>query len=206
MMNKPNVQCFLILSILVSSVCFSAVEFIMVSPTAVAGETTLNVGDDVVIQIQAQFDADPAPGNGVVFWELDFLLDEILEGGILTISSFDIFLPEGPAVITSGFLAPNSPVQGAGEYFGIFALPHPSDVCIGGYDLLAEVTLSGIGEGTLDYELGNFSIGGNDNGSGASLTGYFNANGSDTVFTVVPEPASLLVLAGMGMLARIRRS
>lgn len=211
MMIKPNVQCFLILVCLLVGVSFSAVEFIMLSPSAVDGETTLDVGQEAVIQILAKFDVDPPAGNGVTFWELDMILEDPAEDGVVGIKMneddpvIDIFLPD-QSVITSGLLSPNDPVTGAGEDLGIFSIPHFSNVAIGGYSLLAEVTIVALAEGTVDYELGNFSVGGNDNGSGAELSGYFNEDGSDTVFTVVPEPASLLLLAGMGMLARVRRS
>lgn len=205
MMKRSVLLCGIFFLFIFSGISLGNVVFLMKFDSAVGGQKTLEVGQEAVMQIFAKFDTPRQAGNGIVSWEMDLLLDVAEAGpvGIKTQSgqaAVNIHAPNQD-VLSSGLLFPNSPVVGAGEGLGVFSVMPSSNVGVGqDFQLIAEVTLVALEIGTVTYELGNFSVGAKNGSGNENVDGIFDDEMSDATVVVVPEPSSLMLLAGLSTL------
>jgi hypothetical protein len=163
----------------------------------------IGIGQESTIQIYG-WAQGAASGNGIVSWQLDLMLDA-LEDGIVTITNEVIEEPYPGFFFSKGSLFLNDPYDGAARAEGAFGIQATSDLGIGdgqlaNYDLLASITVTGVSEGTVTYELGSYSTPLEDNffatlADDTKLTGLFEDTVSQVSITVVPEPGTLLMLS-----------
>jgi hypothetical protein len=172
----------------------------------------ISVGQQSVIKIYAWAE-DAVSGNGIVSWGLDVMLDAS-EDGIVAITEDQVLEPYSGFYMSKGALSLNSPYSGAATTEGAFGMADSSDlgVCDGqveNYTLMADITVQAVAAGTISYELGSYSTPIEDNfyatlADDTKLTGTFEDTISQTEITVVPEPASILMLSLFSGLAAIK--
>lgn len=186
---------------------FANVYFKMESP-----KTELLQDEVVTVTLSAWVD-DPAvtSTNGLNYWSLSAMVDtdsvvEVVDGSITLLAP----------VPTSSFLIGWNSINGATtggtgsiDYLNVMpaSMELDSDTGNGGYTAIAQFDIKAIGSvsDTVNYMLGD-TVG--FNGilkDWTTLDGCFDANGSDTMFTIVPEPSSFLVLSGLGVVGYFRR-
>lgn len=180
-----------------------------------ATDNTLIVGQEATIGIWAY--AEEAAGlNGLNVWQFDMVVDTSnviavkTDGG----TAIDLIAPSPMDETMPGWSSVNSLLSGNVLELGAVTLdsPQDSDTGVGDFSLLAEITIVAIGQGQATYDL-------IDNGTAGFYGilrdgGYYDINianlefrpGSN-VFTVIPEPASLVIMAIMtGFALRSRRA
>lgn len=171
------------------------------------------IGEESIIKIYGWAEG-AVSGNGIVLWQLDLML-ESLEDGIVTIIDEAIEEPFAGFFLSKGSLFLNDPYIGAARSEGAFGFETSSDLGIGdgqpqNYDLLASITVKGVSEGTVTYELGSYSTPIESNfyatlADNTILTGVFEDTVPQATITVIiPEPGSLLILSLM-TIAGLRR-
>ena len=204
------------LTILFGSACASVEAGLIFRMTS--SQTTVSIGGSTIIQIFAYADDAVATGNnGLNGWQVD-MKSLISSTGTLTVTSIDWKAPGPPFDSTLGTM--DDPGSGDIKFLGVIVdgwlSGVDSTVGVGGFSLLAEVTVQGVSAGTVDYALGDFGSGfygflrdGEDFDFSDALaygTTSFDASGSNTQYTVTPEPGSLLILTGLtGLMLRRRR-
>ncbi|MFH1616830.1 MAG: hypothetical protein ABIG61_17320 [Planctomycetota bacterium] len=180
-----------------------------------ADKTIIHMGEEVTVRILA-YASETVPGNGLNVWQLD--MDVAPEyNGVIAVQTdasgtamIDLIAPVPYDAQASGWdhSSVNSLVSGNLRQLGVSTLtaPQVSDTAVGGYSVLAEVTIVGVVSGTAVCNLTNHLLGLGFYGILADGTYYdvtsgnlhFDAANSDNVFTVMPEPGSFLLLTSLG--------
>lgn len=200
-----TVGCLFLLIISTSS--FGALSFKMT-----ADKTTLAVGQTAVVSLLAY--AEEAVGtNGLNSWQLSAFVSgtgqlKVVEG------SLSVVKPFSAEVLTTSI---NTPL-GSIRDLSLTAIQARVDstLGVGDYQKIAEFTVEALVPGQVVYTLGDGGAGfggilrdynpADMNTWGNLLEGFFNEAQSQRVFTIVPEPASLLLFGALGMAAvRTRR-
>jgi hypothetical protein len=193
--------------------CISASSFAALSFKMTAEKTTLAVGETTVISLFAY--AEEADGqNGLNSWQLSAFVSgtgqlKVAEGSLYVVRPF------AADVLTAGINTP----PGAIRDLSMTALQARvnSSLGVGGYQKIAEFMVEAVKAGSVVYALG-------DGGAGFGgilrdydpvnpatwanmLEGVFNEAESQRVFTIVPEPTSLVVFGLLGgVVLRTRRN
>lgn len=174
-----------------------------------ADKTDLLPGEQVTITLHAFAESPQATGaNGLNGWNLDVLVDtgsavEVVVGSV-------VFLAPSPSLFT-GYNSINSP-NGEIEYLNLVTMFNQgSNTSVDGYSAIAAFDIKAIGlEGqSVTYTLGR-DLGGATEfdgylADGTRLQGVFDIANSQNVFTIVPEPSSLLILSGLTAIGFFRR-
>lgn len=192
---------------------FNAVSFADLLFQMSATKNTLAIGEKATISIWAYIEEEVEEGNGLNAWQLDMVVDT---DGVVQVSADPCLIAPPPIDPASGWLSLNA--DSTGNVYGLGAFTEGrtySDTGVGGFSLLAQVTIEAIGAvgEQVTYEL-----------TDCHTTGFFGALRDDemtpsyvypnniqflsgnNVFTVVPEPGSLLIMAFMaGFALRSRK-
>jgi hypothetical protein len=230
MKSKSKLICSAVLALLFCNAVSSASLFYkMTSDQGDLGNpiTGLVIGEKVNVHVWAWVDDEIAePNNGLDTWQMDLDVDDtgIIQitktGGIANIN---LIAPD-PDLDWSGWdedsvnnegnpyfgatgevreVAVTQEVPGAASYTGV-----------GGYSEIFSFQIEAIGAGTATYTLTRFPGGsffgmltdGTEFDVDTTDQVFFDAAGSDHVFTVVPEPASLMIMTLLtGLAFRNRR-
>ncbi len=169
-----------------------------------ATKNTLTPGEEATISIWARIEEEVATGNGLNAWQLDMVVDT---SGVVQADA-NILIAPTPIAAGSGWLSSN--VDSTGNVYGLGVFtpgPTYSDTGIGDFSLLAQVTIEAIGTAgqqvtyiLTDYtETTGFWGSLPDDESGPSYNYPDNVQflPGNNVFTIVPEPSSLLIMAFM---------
>ncbi len=204
----------LVLAVLVCILCSvspAALNFQMTCDTP-----TIAVGQETTIIVSAHYyddveDKELDAGFGLVEWQFDMWLDAV-DDGILEVVSTSVF---EESVYTNAFVDPvgtDTPTSGSVDAFGAFQLGSVdpvSNLGVGGYTPIAAITVRGIAEGSVSYNFGsrttpeNFY--GRLRGVSSETVAAFDTLNSVVDYTVVPEPTSMLIFSGLGVMAYLRR-
>ncbi|MEN6386469.1 MAG: hypothetical protein ABFD79_14920 [Phycisphaerales bacterium] len=188
-----------------------------------APKTTLEIGEEVVVTVSAWVNDIAATGiNGLDTWQLDLSVSQtgIVEitntGGTADIS----LLAPDPDLLLSGWdeESINTPFTGEARSIAVTqdVFGNPTTIGVAVYTDIFTFKIKGLSLGSVTYEICS------DNGGGLlgilrdgkefdndSYDAYgsvdFDAENSDAVFTVIPEPASLTVFAVAGLISIIRK-
>lgn len=206
-MKKINLCVFI--GAFVCSVCPANLYFKMEAP-----KTSLLPNEVVTVTVSAWADdAAVTSTNGLNYWAFSAMVDatgvvEVVSGSITLLaptptSSFVITQTSVNQMATGG--------TGSIEYLNVYPASSPlaSDTGFGGYDAIATFNIKAIGSvnDSVTYTLGetNAFLGILADGS-TILDGSFNSADSQRIFTIVPEPSSILILSGLSVLGYVRRT
>jgi len=186
-----------------------------------ASQNTLEVFDTAVIGLWANVEEQSSGLNGINVWQLDMRVDvddviSVTDVQVLQPAPLDPMLPEYTS-INSTF---DGNVLGIGG--GIMNAPQNSGVGVGGFTLLANITVQAIGQGQTIYSLDGgtagfyvwlrdyFATGDPQSAYDATYASPYKAVFEPTpddshIFTVVPEPGTFILLACMTAIASSRR-
>ena len=220
-MKKRAVRLFLSILICVSIVpTYGAVDE-DVKFRMICSDTELLIGETTTVYVQAWVDSVyGTTGNGLDTWQMDLGVDTSGVIGITeTGGDADIFLTApDPDPMWSDWASVNTPVTGEASEIAVsqVVLGASSATGVGGYSEIFSFQIEGLAEGTATYSImddggGLFAYLAGDewfeNGAHVDIDGgvYFDALGSDNVFTVVPEPCSLMIMSGLSLIAFRRR-
>lgn len=204
-MMKKKLFCMLS-AVILCSVSHADVLFKMEAPT-----TDLVLGGPAVtVTVSAWADDLEATGtNGLNYWALSALVDT---DGVAEVVGSSII----PLNLTTGFETDSASVNQIGtggtgsiDYLNTYpsGSEQPSGVGVGGYTPIAQFDIQAIGSvgQSVTYTLGDTGgfLGILYDGT-TILDGQFDVGASQNVFTIVPEPATLLML-GLGTMLAYRR-
>lgn len=195
---KNNAIVYLLSLIVVCSVCRA--DLIM---KIVADDTTLAVGQTTTLRVYGWAE-EAAADNGLYDWGVSALVDST---GIVQANSAVILEPTPLDAGNSGYSL-NLGATGNIDASGLIQGSAPVSNAGVGYSELFNFQIEGIGLGSVQYSLANilgdlFDFSAMyDSGSG-NVT--FDAANSLGQISVVPEPASLLILSGLSVLSVLRR-
>lgn len=226
MNSKLKLICFAALVLLFFNAVSSAnLLFQMTSEEGDLGHpiTGLVVGEKVNVHVWAWVnDSRAEPNNGLDTWQMDMDVDNT---GVIQITktsgvaNINLIAPD-PDPLWSGWDEASVNLGTTGEVREVVVTQKvvgaPSYTGVGGYSEIFSLQIEAIGVGTATYTLKKNFPGGLFLGILADDTEfdydkdpgsvYFDATGSEHVFTVVPEPASLLIMAFItGLALRSRR-
>ncbi len=169
--------------------------------------TTLGVGDTALVRVWAFADDPSATGdNGLVSWQMDIDVDL---SGILEITDNTFVAPDPLDMFDSDW----NYDPGTGD-LKTHALKSDDNTSAIGVDEFTEIynfEITALAAGTVEYTIGN-TLGGSFVGELVDFTFFdhdlgtavFDVANSDNVFTVTPEPATVMML-GIGGLVFIRK-
>jgi hypothetical protein len=175
-----------------------------------AAQTDLLPGAPVTVTISAWADDALATGlNGLNGWGLSAIVDQT--GVVEVVGGSVLFLAPSPWSAGDTFAASiNQPVTGGTgsiEDLQLLtdALPQNSTAGVGGYTPIVQFDVQAIGgiNDSVNYTLGGVNFSGLL-ADFTELSGQFVPGESQTAFTIVPEPATLILL-GLGSLVAYRR-
>lgn len=222
MSSKLKFICFVALAVHFCSVVSSAaLSFKMTCDKGDRGHliTGLEIGEKVNVHVWAWVnDSRAEPNNGLDTWQMDMDVDntgviKITKTG--SVANITLIAPD-PDPGWSGWDEASVNNEGT-PYFGATgevrevvviqnAVGAPSYTGVGGYSEIFSLQIEALGAGTATYTLKKFTDGlflgiladgtefdYDDDPSSV----YFDATVSEHVFTVVPEPGSLLIMAFM---------
>lgn len=188
---------------------FSALRFKMTSD-----KTALDIGETAVIEIFAYADDPLAAGNnGLNSWQLSMLVSG---DGTVAVNEGSITL-SAPFSFDSLNTSINTP-SGSIKDLAMNSLITPVDsaLAVGDYQKIAEFSIQALSVGQVEYSIGDAGLGffgilrdynPADMGTwGNYLEGTFDAASSINQLTVVPEPATFVLLGGMSLYLIRRRS
>ena len=210
MNSKPKFVCFATLVLLFFNAVSSANLLFQITAT----KNTLTPSEEATISIWARIEEGIPSGYGLNAWQLDMVTNT---SGVVQVNGGPVLIAPTPVAAGSGWMSSNVDSTGNVYGLGIFTPgPTTSNTGIGGFSLLAQVTIEAIGTAgqQVTYELTDYT----------GTTGFWGALRNDqgmpsyiypdnvhflpgnNVFTIVPEPASLLIMAFMtGLALRSRR-
>lgn len=179
-----------------------------------ADKYNLTPSEEVTVSIWAHIEEAVPEGDGLNAWQLDMVVNT---NGVVQVNTDPALIAPTPIDPGSGWWSLNADKTGNIYGLGVFTPgPQPSNTGIGDFSLLAQVTIQAIGTAgqQVTYELTDYTY----------TTGFWGALRTDTsapsyvypgniqfvpgnnVFTIVPEPASLLIMAFLtGLALRNRR-
>ena len=220
-MNKKLSGVFLVLLFLLS---FSSLSFANAVFKIDASNYTLGIGDTEVIRLYASIEEQTSGQNGINLWQLDLFVDV---GGVVSVTDVEILQPAVPQLdpLIPSYVSINSLLSGnvLGMSGAALDPPKGSGVGVGGFTLLANITIEGLVPGQVTYDMGGDTLGFNaylrdfDWGLWEDLPGTnvydstYDApyiavfQEGNNVFEVVPEPSSLVIMTIMAGLALRRR-
>jgi hypothetical protein len=188
--------------------------------TMSAGDYTLEVGQQTTITIWAEITDTVATDNGLNTWQLDMVVDT---GGIVEVSSNPVFIePEADFWddTFSDWVSLND--DASGNVYGLQAVvdnldARDSEVGIS-FFALAEITIEAIGSAgqQAEYQLAadpdgglTFAGGLRDDTPGVPTYDITLDNlefqPGNNVFTIVPEPGSLMIMSILAGIAALKR-
>jgi hypothetical protein len=211
MMNsKSKFICFATLVLLF----FNAVSSANLVFQMTATKNTLVHGEQATISIWAHIEETVPSGYGLNAWQLDMVTNT---SGVVQVSTDPLLI--APTPITTGPKWSSLNADSTGNVYGLGTYtsgPTASNTGIGGFSLLAQVTIEAIGTAgqQVTYALTDYT----------GTTGFWGALRNDqgmpsyiypdnvqflqgnNVFRIVPEPASLLIMTFLtGLALRNRR-
>jgi len=202
------------LAVLMSNVSVQAGVDEQVKFKMVCSDTDLIVGETTTVYVQAWVDSVfGIAGNGLDTWQMDLSVDISGVIGIDDESNISLIAPN-PDPAWSGWTSVNTPATGAITEIAVTQLDlgASSEIGVGGYSDIFSFQIEALAEGTATYSLasnGVFAFLADsewfENTGGADGGIFFDAAGSDNVFTVIPEPCTMLLL-GIGCMALRQRS
>lgn len=183
---------------------FNAVSFADLLFKITSDKNTFAFGEEATISIWAHIEEPVPAGYGLNAWQLDMVADN---DGVVQVNTDPVLIAPTPIDSGSGWSSLNIGSTGNVYGLGVFTPgPTSSNTGIGGFSLLAQVTIEAITTaGQVTYELTDFT----------GTTGFWGALRNDTsgpsyvypdnvqfipgnnVFTIVPEPCSLLIMTFM---------
>ena len=209
-MMKKNLFCILSV-VIVCSVSHAALNFKMNTD---GGQTDLVPGVPLTVTVSAMVDGVSAP-DGLFGWGLDAMVNldgvvEIVPGSIV---------PLDPDPLVDGDWAAGTLGSPTGSIMNMELAANSSyigDSSVGTdgvYTPIAKFDINAIGlvGQTVTYTLedlsGVLAASFDEYGSGPQAVGpaVFDDGFSDHVFTIVPEPSSLLILSGLSVMGLFRR-
>ena len=159
--------------------------------------TTLSIGSTALVKVWAFVDDPAAVGNnGLVVWQMDFAVDN---AGVVGASNFNIVAPVD--IFDSG--SSTNALTGEVSGYVLKDDDSTSTVGVGGFTEIFTFEVTGLAVGTVEYSIGNELLGDLADFTPfdiSSGTAQFDTVNSDNVFTVVPEPATILLFS-LGALA-----
>jgi len=174
-----------------------------------AEKTTLLQNEETTVTLHAWANFASATGqNGLNAWQLDVSVNL---GGVVQVTGVQLLAPTPWSAADSGYTSLNSPLSGQIKYLHLVtqSLPQNSTVGVGGYTPIASFNIKAIGQAgqSVAYSIptGDDFLGILADGT-TILNGVFDSANSQTVFTIVPEPSSLLILSGLAVVGMFRRS
>jgi len=174
-----------------------------------AEKTNLLVDEEITVTLHAWADSATATGqNGLNSWQLDVLVNL---GSVVEVTGVQFLAPSPWSNQDTGYTSLNSPLAGQIKYLHLMtqALPQNSTAGVGGYTPVASFNIKAIGQlgQSVSYTIpkGDDFLGILADGE-TVLDGIFDSANSQTVFTIVPEPSSLLIFSGLGIIRVFRRS
>ena len=230
MNSKLKLICFATLVLLF----FNAVSSALVNPTLVfkmtADKTALSPDEQTMVHVWAWIYTPTGieePNNGLDTWQLDLSVDT---SGVIEILSLNVLAPNpNPAYPPYQLASLNTPITGEVRRVAVSQLVTgaPSFTGVGGdddidnpanYSEICNFTIRAFGAPSTSaaYTIMNDGGGGwfgiladdteFDNESDTAYGGtYFYASGSDHVFTIIPEPATVVLFAAAAAFALRRR-
>ncbi|MEN8127675.1 MAG: PEP-CTERM sorting domain-containing protein [Planctomycetota bacterium] len=198
-----KIYLFCILSVMF--VCSISHADLLFTMNTEGGQTELLPGEQVTVTLSAMIEGESMPG--LFAWGLDAIVDL---GGVVEVVDGTIgFLPSDTWNDTdSGWDPLGLPTGSISNLHavGLDGLIEGSTIGVDVYTPVAQFDIRAIGSvgQSVSYELGGDSFMG-VLVDYSDLPGQFVADGSDNVFTIVPEPASLLILSGLSVLGVLRR-
>lgn len=154
--------------------------------------TTLTLGSNALVKVWGWVDDPAAAGtNGLVLWQMDFAVDN---AGVVGASNFNIVAPVD--IFDSG--SNTDGLTGEVDGYVLKDDDTASTLGVGGFTEIFNFELTGLAVGTVEYSIGSELLGDLADFTPfdiSSGTAIFDTANSDNVFTVVPEPATLLLLA-----------
>lgn len=187
------------LSILIfSTSCFATLSFRI---DILDPDNKIVIGETTTLQVSVYSD-ETVPDNGAASWVFSLLLntDNVVEA-----VDTRIIKPENLFQSSNGVLNEGK----RGQVYGMEALDAAffqpdgkSQLGVGDYDVIAEIDVKGIGQGTAVYTLGP-SPAYNGNPAGDFLGALMNGSSplvefdttSDSEIKVIPEPATILLFS-----------
>ncbi len=206
---------FILFVLVVAGVVLSTTSSAALVFKITADQTNLTVGDTTILHVWGWADDAKALGtNGLVDWQLNLIVDT---GGIVEITKdintngdITILAPTPLSTISPNWSYSSVNSGKSGQVSSVNALRNPdtsSTTGVGGYTELFNFKVEALGEGIVTYgmtsmlgDLVDFTAYSSGNG-----TAVFNTAGSDNVLTVVPEPATLVLLVGFGVAGILTR-
>jgi hypothetical protein len=199
-------------------VCLSASSGAALVFKITSDDAALTVNQTTTMHVWAWADSPLAVGsNGLNSWQFSALVDntgvvEVVSGSIAFVAP----IPWNTAD-TKWTSINNVSTGGTGsiDYLRLITdeLPQDSTAGVGGYTELVRFNIKAIGAvgSSVTYTLGGSNFSGNLRDyiptfdDSYILGGSFNAADSQRVFTIVPEPATLLLLSGFGIISVLTR-
>jgi hypothetical protein len=196
---------------LVALLCLSASSDAALVFKITSDQSQLTVGQTTTMHVWGWANDSAATGNnGLVDWELSLTVNN---GGIVEITKnnnakgdITILTPSPFSTITPNWNHASVNASKTGQVAGINALRNPdtsSTTGVGAYAELFRFNIKAIGQGVVSYTVANGAFG--DLVDGTPLDMSFDSGSSSNILTVVPEPATLIILSGFGIAGVLTR-
>jgi hypothetical protein len=205
-MKKSTVMLCLAILVCLSASSGAALVFKITSDDA-----ALTVNQTTTMHVWGWADDPKAIGtNGLVDWQLSMVVNN---GGIVEITKsvnangdITILDPSPLSTLSPNWTYSSVNAVKTGQVSNVNALRDPdttSTTGIGAYAELFQFNIKAIGQGVVTYNIANGAFG--DLVDGTPLDMSFDSGGSSNILTVVPEPATLVILAGFGIAGFLTR-
>jgi len=196
---------FLFLMVVSVFLTLPSTSFAVLNFKMTCDDPIIGIGEQTTIDIHV-WDTDAVADYGIILWQFD--MGPSADG----IVSADTWAVEPWFIYESGYGPDslNSPTSGNVNAFYALAseFDQVSNIGVGDYTKIASVTIEGLAEGLITYDLGDLTtLGfyGTVRGSFDQNSGVLDTGNSVLSYQVVPEPASIFLLGGMGLSLLRRR-